>query len=115
MRTSRALFPAVFRYLVSPNVRSCPTDQSQLGAFVGAIFAFMTGDKTGRKLAVFIGLACNLVGAVLQIASFHLPMMFVGRVINGFGMGKLIVTSCAGIISLTISRRHLLNLSSLSS
>jgi MFS family permease len=48
----------------------------------------MTGDKTGRKLAVAIGLVCNLVGAVLQIAAFHLPMMLVGRIINGFGMGE---------------------------
>lgn len=30
---------------------------------------------------------CNTVGAILQIVSWHLPQMIVGRVINGFGMG----------------------------
>lgn len=30
---------------------------------------------------------CNTVGAILQIVSFHLPQMIVGRIINGFGMG----------------------------
>ncbi|KAF2190171.1 general substrate transporter [Zopfia rhizophila CBS 207.26] len=58
-----------------------------LGAFVGAIFAFTTGDKTGRKMAILIGLVCNIVGAVLQIAAFHLPMMLIGRIINSPGMG----------------------------
>ena len=41
----------------------------------------------GRKKAVALGLTCNVIGAVLQITSFHLPQMIVGRIINGFGMG----------------------------
>lgn len=59
----------------------------QLGAFFGAIFAFTMGDKLGRKKSVAIGLTCNLIGAILQIVSWHLPQMIIGRVINGFGMG----------------------------
>ena len=49
--------------------------------------AFRYGDKLGRKKAVIIGLMCNVIGAILQIVSFHLPQMIVGRIINGFGMG----------------------------
>uniref|UniRef100_A0A0C4DJ11 Major facilitator superfamily (MFS) profile domain-containing protein n=1 Tax=Fusarium oxysporum (strain Fo5176) TaxID=660025 RepID=A0A0C4DJ11_FUSOF len=59
----------------------------QLGAFFGAIFAFVCGDKLGRKKTIWVGLLSNLIGAVLQIVSWHLPQMIVGRVINGFGMG----------------------------
>ncbi|KAL2106732.1 hypothetical protein VUR80DRAFT_6303 [Thermomyces stellatus] len=58
-----------------------------LGAFFGAIFAFTLGDKLGRKKTVAVGLTCNFVGALLQIVSWHLPQMLVGRIINGFGMG----------------------------
>ena len=60
----------------------------QLGAFCGAIFAFTLGDKLGRKKTISLGLVCNAIGAILQIVSWHLPQMIVGRVINGFGMGK---------------------------
>lgn len=49
--------------------------------------AFGFGDKLGRKKTVALGLMCNVIGAVLQIVSWHLPQMIVGRVINGFGMG----------------------------
>lgn len=45
------------------------------------------GDKLGRKKTVSLGLACNVVGAILQIVSWHFPQMIVGRLINGFGMG----------------------------
>ncbi|KAH8888391.1 general substrate transporter [Thozetella sp. PMI_491] len=58
-----------------------------LGAFFGAITAFTAGDKLGRKKCVMIGLTANVIGALLQIVSWHLPQMIVGRVINGFGMG----------------------------
>lgn len=49
--------------------------------------AFGAGDKLGRKKTVALGLVCNAVGAILQIVSWHLPQMIVGRIINGFGMG----------------------------
>jgi len=35
-----------------------------------------------------MGLTANTIGAVLQISAFHLPQMILGRIINGFGMGK---------------------------
>lgn len=60
----------------------------QLGAFFGAITAFTAGDKLGRKKTIALGLLCNVVGAILQIVSWHLPQMIVGRIINGFGMGR---------------------------
>jgi MFS family permease len=46
------------------------------------------GDKLGRKKTIIIGLACNTVGAILQVSAFQFPQLIIGRVINGFGMGK---------------------------
>ena len=59
----------------------------QLGAFFGAIAAFTFGDKLGRKKSVVVGLACNVIGAILQVVAFQFPQLIIGRVINGFGMG----------------------------
>ncbi|KAF2105364.1 general substrate transporter [Lophiotrema nucula] len=58
-----------------------------LGAFFGAICAFTVSDKLRRKKSVTLGLICSSVGAILQIVSWYLPQMLVGRIINGFGMG----------------------------
>lgn len=74
----------------------------QLGAFFGAIFAFFCGDKLGRKKTIWVAVAANVAGALLQITSWHLPQMIVGRVINGFGMGEkmgFIVHATAKIIA----------------
>lgn len=90
----------------------------QLGAFFGAIFAFVCGDKLGRKKTIWVGLLSNLIGAILQIVSWHLPQMIVGRVINGFGMGmspKYIFRTQVELQSHTLARRgHLVNMSRLS-
>ncbi|KAJ5570227.1 Major facilitator superfamily domain general substrate transporter [Penicillium hispanicum] len=61
--------------------------EDQLGAFFGALFAFTLGDNLGRKKTVTLGLVCNTVGAILQIVSWSLPQLILGRIINGFGMG----------------------------
>ncbi|KAL2863770.1 sugar porter family MFS transporter [Aspergillus lucknowensis] len=76
-------FPETLDADISGITSSC----FSLGAFFGAILAFTFGDKLGRKRAIFLGLLCNVIGAILQIASWHLPQMIVGRIINGFGMG----------------------------
>jgi MFS family permease len=65
------------------------TNLTQLGAFFGCIASFTVGDRLGRKKAVWLGLSLNVVGAILQIAAFHLPQMITGRIINGFGMGVI--------------------------
>lgn len=59
----------------------------QLGAFFGAIGAFVLGDKLGRRRTIALGVLCNVVGSLLQALSWHLPQMIVGRLVNGFGIG----------------------------
>ncbi|KAG8169992.1 hypothetical protein KVR01_000737 [Diaporthe batatas] len=58
-----------------------------LGAFFGAIGAFVLGDRLGRRRTIALGVLCNVVGSVLQALSWYLPQMIVGRLINGFGIG----------------------------
>lgn len=50
-----------------------------VGCFFGAILAFMIGDKLGRKKSVLLGTTIMAVGAIIQIASFGIPEMIVGR------------------------------------
>lgn len=58
-----------------------------MGAFFGAIAAFILGDKLGRRRTIALGLLCNIVGSLLQTLSWQLPQMIVGRLVNGFGIG----------------------------
>lgn len=69
------------------NVSGITSSCFSLGAFCGAIFAFTFGERIGRRKTILLGSVFNIVGAVLQIASFHLPMLIIGRIVNGFGMG----------------------------
>lgn len=58
-----------------------------VGCFFGAIAAFSIGERLGRKKAVLLGTTVMAVGAILQIASFSVPQMIVGRIIAGLGNG----------------------------
>ncbi|KAI2465213.1 putative sugar transporter [Annulohypoxylon bovei var. microspora] len=64
-----------------------------IGASLGSIVAFVFGDKLGRRKTITLGLTLNLVGAVLQFSSYHLPQMIIGRVINGLGIGLTSTTT----------------------
>lgn len=50
-----------------------------IGCFLGAIMAFMIGDRLGRKKSVLLGTAIMSIGAILQAAAFGVPEMIVGR------------------------------------
>ncbi|KAH6654515.1 general substrate transporter [Truncatella angustata] len=58
------------------------------GAFIGAIFAGFTADRYGRKIAIYVGCALFIIGAILQAAAFSLAQMVVGRLVVGFGVGS---------------------------
>jgi MFS family permease len=50
-----------------------------IGCFLGAILVCAIGDPLGRKKCVLLGTAIMSVGAIIQIASFNVPEMIVGR------------------------------------
>ncbi|PSN70514.1 general substrate transporter [Corynespora cassiicola Philippines] len=66
-----------------------------LGNLVGCLLAAIFGDRLGRKNTLRIGALVSATGAVLQAASFHLPLLILGRLVNGFGNGM--VSSTVGV------------------
>lgn len=74
--------------LVGPSktdVLSTVTAIYPVGCFLGAIVAFMFGDRLGRKNAILLGTSIMSIGTILMCTSFSLPQMFVGRIILGYG------------------------------
>ncbi|KAF2192596.1 general substrate transporter [Zopfia rhizophila CBS 207.26] len=58
-----------------------------IGCFVGAISVCAIGDPLGRKKSILLGTTIMTLGAILQIASFSVPQMIVGRIVAGIGNG----------------------------
>ncbi|KAI1773046.1 putative sugar transporter [Hypoxylon cercidicola] len=80
-------FKARFPQTLDANISGITSSCFFIGAFIGSIMAFISGDKLGRKKTIALGLLLNLVGATLQFLSWHLPQMIIGRLVNGFGIG----------------------------
>ena len=61
-----------------------------LGTFFGALSAPVMADKWGRKPPIVVSsLIIFSVGNSLQVASKKLPLLTVGRVISGYGLGVM--------------------------
>jgi MFS family permease len=58
-----------------------------IGCFFGAILVCVIGDPLGRKNCVLLGTTIMSIGAIIQIASFNVPEMIVGRIVAGIGNG----------------------------
>lgn len=58
-----------------------------IGCFFGAIAAFFAGDWLGRKKTILIGTTIMSIGALLQITSYSVPQIIVGRIVAGVGNG----------------------------
>jgi MFS family permease len=50
-----------------------------IGCFFGAISVCAIGDPLGRKKCVLLGTTIMSIGAIIQVASFNVPEMIVGR------------------------------------
>ncbi|KAF8957296.1 hypothetical protein BGZ46_002216 [Entomortierella lignicola] len=57
------------------------------GSFVGALIAGPLGDKISRKYTVMLAACIWIVGSIIQCASVDVPMLVVGRIINGVAVG----------------------------
>lgn len=73
--------------LNNPELQSTVTAVYDIGCFFGAIMTIWIGDRLGRKKTILTGTTIMSIGAVIQIASYGLPQMFVGRVVAGIGNG----------------------------
>lgn len=53
------------------------------GCFVGALLAGFPADRYSRKFTLIAASALFIVGSILQAAANGVPMLCVGRVLNG--------------------------------
>ncbi|KAI0157978.1 putative sugar transporter [Hypoxylon sp. FL1284] len=86
-------FKAQFPQTLDANISGITSSCFLLGAFVGSMIAFISGDKLGRKKTIALGLLLNLIGVLLQFLAWYLPQMIIGRLINGFGIGLTSTTT----------------------
>ncbi|KAI9703070.1 MAG: hypothetical protein M1820_005942 [Bogoriella megaspora] len=61
----------------------------EIGALIASISIGKIGDLIGRRRTIFYGSLVFLVGGALQTFSTGMPMMLVGRIVAGLGVGAL--------------------------
>ncbi|KAJ5693324.1 Mitochondrial substrate/solute carrier [Penicillium macrosclerotiorum] len=61
----------------------------EIGAFISSILVGRIGDLIGRRKTILYGSAVFFIGGALQTFALNMPMMMVGRIIAGLGVGAL--------------------------
>jgi len=70
-----------------PTMTGLVTAIYDIGCALGAVAAFIWGEKIGRKNSIIVANFIVVVGAAIQTASFDYWQMFVSRIICGVGVG----------------------------
>ena len=58
-----------------------------IGCFVGAIVAFLTADRFGRKGSIMWGSWIMVIGTILQTSATEQVQMIISRLVTGVGNG----------------------------
>ncbi|KZF20607.1 MFS monosaccharide transporter [Xylona heveae TC161] len=61
----------------------------EVGAFVASLSVGRIGDLIGRRKTILYGSIVFFIGGALQTCATGMPMMYIGRVIAGLGVGAL--------------------------
>ncbi|GLI81933.1 ribulose-1,5-bisphosphate carboxylase/oxygenase large subunit [Penicillium ochrochloron] len=61
----------------------------EVGAFISSLLVGRIGDVIGRRRTILYGSAVFFVGGGLQTFAVNMPMMMVGRIVAGLGVGAL--------------------------
>ena len=61
----------------------------EVGAFISSLLVGRIGDLIGRRKTILYGSMVFFVGGALQAFAVNMPMMMVGRIIAGLGVGAL--------------------------
>ena len=61
----------------------------EVGAFIASLAIGRIGDVLGRRRTILAGSVVFFIGGAFQTAANGMPMMLVGRIIAGFGVGAL--------------------------
>ncbi|KAK3388745.1 general substrate transporter [Sordaria brevicollis] len=57
------------------------------GSWLGALCSGFVSDTFGRKRSIQIGSVIWIIGSIIVCAAVNIPMLAVGRIINGFSVG----------------------------
>ncbi|MCJ1410144.1 hypothetical protein MMC19_004229 [Ptychographa xylographoides] len=85
--SSEAYKTQVTNFHLPASNQSLTTSILSAGTFFGAIIAGDVADFIGRRMTIITGCAVFSVGCILETASTTLPVMVVGRLIAGAGVG----------------------------
>lgn len=61
----------------------------EVGAFIASIAIGRIGDMLGRRRTILYGSGVFFVGGALQAFANGMPMMLIGRIVAGLGVGAL--------------------------
>ncbi len=61
----------------------------EIGAFISSLLVGKVGDLIGRRRSILYGSLIFIVGGALQTFATGMPMMMLGRITAGFGVGML--------------------------
>lgn len=61
----------------------------EIGAFISSLLVGRVGDMIGRRRTILYGSIVFFIGGAFQTFATGIPMMMVGRVIAGLGVGAL--------------------------
>lgn len=61
----------------------------EVGAFISSLLVGRVGDMLGRRRTILWGSIIFVVGGALQTTATGMPMMMLGRIIAGLGVGAL--------------------------
>ncbi|KAI1179482.1 putative MFS monosaccharide transporter [Nemania sp. FL0916] len=61
----------------------------EIGAFISSLVVGRVGDIIGRRKTILYGSMIFFVGGALQTSATNMPMMMLGRIIAGLGVGSL--------------------------
>jgi len=70
-----------------PSVQGGITAAMPGGSWLGALVSGFLSDILGRKKAIQVGSLIWVIGSILVCASQDIPMLIVGRIVNGFSVG----------------------------
>ncbi|KAH3671901.1 hypothetical protein OGAPHI_000087 [Ogataea philodendri] len=90
MEYVRTTFPPHGEMHFTASQNSLITSVLSIGTFVGSLLAPIFSDRIGRRLSIFS--ACTIMfslGTILQVVSSTIPLLCVGRLISGFGVGMI--------------------------
>lgn len=61
----------------------------EIGAFISSLLVGRIGDVIGRRRTILYGSAVFFIGGAFQTFANGMPMMMVGRIVAGLGVGAL--------------------------